>query len=299
MPNIVFAASRTTGDNINIPISIPFTVGGTATFASDYTVTGADSFSATSGSMTIPSGQNSASMTISTVPDTLFEPDETIVLTPIAQAGSWVVGTQSWTATIINDDASPSIRLRINFQGADNSTISDSSFAPKTIQVFGNTKILNNVGVFDGDSDYIQIAKSQFDISALTNYTVQVIYKPITQGGILLATYNLPNQGGNFILRTNNLSTGLANYANFTSNLNVRNHIAFTRSSGVYRTWLNGTLVGLTSRTSFLQGGDFFVGGSPGDNDIGTQWFNGDIVGIKITNTVDYSGNDIIVPTSF
>ena len=109
MANMVFTASRSAGDDINIPISIPFTVGGTATFTSDYTVTGANSFTANSGSMTILAGQTSASITISTVPDSILEPNETIILTPTAQAGSWVVGTSAWTGTILNDDGGTSL----------------------------------------------------------------------------------------------------------------------------------------------------------------------------------------------
>ncbi|MGL4617886.1 MAG: LamG-like jellyroll fold domain-containing protein [Chroococcidiopsis sp.] len=105
MPDMVFTASRTAGDDVNVPIAIPFTVGGAATFGTDYTVTGANTFTATNGSLTIPSGQVSASMTISTVSNLIFEPDETIVLTPQPQAGIWLAAGGSWSGTIINDDA--------------------------------------------------------------------------------------------------------------------------------------------------------------------------------------------------
>lgn len=192
---------------------------------------------------------------------------------------------------------SASTLLLIRFQGVNNSTIIDRSFTPKTLQVFGDTKILNNVGVFDGNSDYIRIAKSVFDITNLETYTMQIIYKPTIQDRILLTTYNLPNQANHLLLLDNALSNGLGNYSNFTSNLNVNNHLALTRSAGVFKIWLNGTLVNAATGSSFLQGGDFFIGGSPGDNNIGGKWFSGDMTAIKVTNTLDYTVN-FTPPTS-
>ena len=160
MANMVFTASRSAGDDISVPISIPFTVGGTATFTSDYTVTGANTFTASSGSMTIPAGQTSAAITISTVPDTIFEPDETIILTPTAQAGVWIVGASSWTGTIINDDAASNLILSLNFEGANNSTtFTDLSTFNRVGTTSGNAKITNaspisgsSSGLFDGTS---------------------------------------------------------------------------------------------------------------------------------------------------
>ncbi len=66
-------------------LTVNFSVGGTATFNQDYTVAyGAASFGATSGTIVIPAGQTTASLTIQTVPDNTIEPDETIILTVTA-----------------------------------------------------------------------------------------------------------------------------------------------------------------------------------------------------------------------
>lgn len=100
-----FIATRNPGDDINIPITINFTVGGTAVFLSDYTVTGANAFTSGSGTLIIPAAQSSAQMVITPVADVFFEPNETIILTPTAQPGVWAVGTGlPWSGTITNDD---------------------------------------------------------------------------------------------------------------------------------------------------------------------------------------------------
>jgi Concanavalin A-like lectin/glucanases superfamily len=100
-----FTVTRNAGDDINVPITVAFAVGGTATYPTDYTVSGAASFSATTGSILIPAGQVLASFTAAPVPDLVVEANETIVLTPQVQAGVFAIGAGSaWTATIINDD---------------------------------------------------------------------------------------------------------------------------------------------------------------------------------------------------
>ena len=64
------------------PITVPYTVDGTATSA-DHTLI--------SGTLTIPAGQRSADLTFSIVDDTLMEPDESIVIT---------LGTPTSTPTV-------------------------------------------------------------------------------------------------------------------------------------------------------------------------------------------------------
>ncbi|MGF1532926.1 MAG: S8 family serine peptidase [Bernardetiaceae bacterium] len=66
-------------------LTVNFTVGGTATFNDDYLVVrGANTFTATNGSVVIPAGQTTASITIQTVPDNIVEADESIILTVVA-----------------------------------------------------------------------------------------------------------------------------------------------------------------------------------------------------------------------
>ncbi len=63
---------------------INFSVSGTSIFNEDYVyVRGANNFSATSGTITIPAGQTSASLVLQATADPIAEPDETIILTVV------------------------------------------------------------------------------------------------------------------------------------------------------------------------------------------------------------------------
>ena len=92
------------------PVTIPFTIGGTALFGDDYTQSGATSFSATAGSVTIAANSTTATITIAPMADTVFEPDETVVLTLGSGTGYTVGAASAATGTILNDDlGNPSI----------------------------------------------------------------------------------------------------------------------------------------------------------------------------------------------
>jgi hypothetical protein len=92
-------------------LSVNFTVGGTATYNTDYTQIGAGSFTATSGTVTIAANQTTAMVMADPTPDTLVEPDETVILTVTAGTG-YVVGTPSAaTGTILDDDGGDLLRL--------------------------------------------------------------------------------------------------------------------------------------------------------------------------------------------
>ncbi|MDC8000175.1 discoidin domain-containing protein [Aequorivita todarodis] len=93
--------------NNNGPLTVNYTVGGTASSGSDYT--------ALSGTVTIPNGQQSGTITVIPVDDTEVEPVETVILTLSSGAG-YTVGTPfSATVNIISDDlAPPSGNLALN-----------------------------------------------------------------------------------------------------------------------------------------------------------------------------------------
>ncbi len=84
-------------------ITVNFTVGGTAVFGTDYTQTGAASFTATTGTITIPSGSNTASMTLTPTGETTLEPHENIVITISAGTG-YDAGSPGAASTTINND---------------------------------------------------------------------------------------------------------------------------------------------------------------------------------------------------
>ncbi|HJQ24568.1 MAG TPA: Calx-beta domain-containing protein [Blastocatellia bacterium] len=100
--NLVYTFTRN-GVTTNA-LTVNFTVGGTATFNTDYTATGADSFTASSGAVTIAAGQTTATVTVDPTADSTVEPDETVILT-IASGSGYNLGSPSAaTGTIANDD---------------------------------------------------------------------------------------------------------------------------------------------------------------------------------------------------
>jgi uncharacterized delta-60 repeat protein len=107
--NLVYTFTRSVADSS--PLTVSFSVGGTATFGDDYTQTGAASFDATSGTVVIAAGQTTATVTVDPTADPTVEPDETVILTVTAGAG-YTVGTPAGsTGTIQNDDGSANLAL--------------------------------------------------------------------------------------------------------------------------------------------------------------------------------------------
>jgi len=84
--------------------TINFDVGGTATLGADYIQTGAATFGASSGTLVIPNGSTSASVTVIPVSDSDLETNETIILT-VSPGTGYVSGSpSSQTGTITNND---------------------------------------------------------------------------------------------------------------------------------------------------------------------------------------------------
>jgi Secretion system C-terminal sorting domain/Calx-beta domain len=90
--------------NATSNLTINYTVGGSAVFSSDYTQSGAASFNATSGTVTIPSGSSSASITLTPVGDGTLEANEAITLTLSTGTGYDVGSPGAASTTIVNDD---------------------------------------------------------------------------------------------------------------------------------------------------------------------------------------------------
>ena len=93
------------------PITVNFSVGGTADFNTDYTQTGAASFTSTSGTVVIPGGSTTATVTIHPSGDMTVEPDESVVLTVTSGTGYNVGSPAAATGTIANDDTDVSVAV--------------------------------------------------------------------------------------------------------------------------------------------------------------------------------------------
>lgn len=81
-------------------ITIAYTLTGTATIASDYT-------DALSGSITIPQGSNTGTLTLTTVNNNTAEPTETIIVTLNTVTSPYIIATASASINITDEDVAP------------------------------------------------------------------------------------------------------------------------------------------------------------------------------------------------
>lgn len=80
--------------------------GGTATFGTDYSQSGASSFLCNAGSVWFPPGATTKTITVDPTPDNVLEPDETVILTLVEGNGYSVGSAGAAIGTIANDDVS-------------------------------------------------------------------------------------------------------------------------------------------------------------------------------------------------
>ena len=187
--NLVYTFTRT-GDTTSA-LTVNFSVGGTAAFSSDYTQSGAASFSASSGTITIGIGASSATLTIDPTADSDVELDETVQLSLAAGTGYNIDTAGAITGTITNDDsASLSIddvslaegnsgtisfdftvtlnaavdsAVAVNFAAADDTaTTADSDYAANsgTLNFTGNAGETKNISIIVNGDTQVEVAET-------------------------------------------------------------------------------------------------------------------------------------------
>jgi hypothetical protein len=112
--NLLYTFSRT-GD-IATALTVNYNIAGTAILGTDYSQTGADSFTGSVGAITFAAGATTATLTIDPTADTIFEGNETVALT-LATATNYLIATPTAiTGTIVNDDIPliPVINLEVS-----------------------------------------------------------------------------------------------------------------------------------------------------------------------------------------
>ncbi|HEY3181566.1 MAG TPA: LamG-like jellyroll fold domain-containing protein, partial [Gaiellaceae bacterium] len=97
-----------------VPLTVNYTVAGSATPGSDYV--------ALAGSVAIPAGAATATITVTPVNDTAVEPDETVVITLGSGEGYYVGGPGSATVTIVSDEVAAATALYPFSEGLGGST---------------------------------------------------------------------------------------------------------------------------------------------------------------------------------
>jgi Ca2+-binding RTX toxin-like protein len=102
-PNLIYTFTR--DGSLTNPLTVNYSIGGTATNGTDYGNIGT--------SVTFAANSNTATVTVNPTADTVLESDETVALTLAAGTGYTVGTTTAVTGTILNDDL-PSITLAAN-----------------------------------------------------------------------------------------------------------------------------------------------------------------------------------------
>lgn len=270
MASSTVTITRNSTSQLSNSLTVNFTVAGTAVFGTDYTVSGANTFTTTVGSIIIHANQTQASLVITTVADAVVEPNETIIITINPTAGV-STGTGSITYTITNDDvASPTVML-LHFDGANNSSvIIDSSDNPCTFTLagaFGTPPIIKTSPVRFGTAS-LQIGyASYFTPNASPSKLQDLVVGDFTFEVFLASSGGTPTSP--LIYKQNSFSFDLQSSVLRFSSLNASNvatiiistpltltatfkHTALTRQGSTYRLFIDGTLVNtVTSSTVF------------------------------------------------
>jgi Cysteine-rich secretory protein family len=158
--NLVYTFTRT-GPTTSA-LTVNFSVAGTATLTSDYAQSGAASFTASSGTVTIASGSSSKTVTLDPVADTTVEPDETAVLTVTSGSGYTVGSPDTATGTITNDDTSVSVAVSPSVVTEDGAGNLAYTFTRTGVTSGALTVNFSVAGTASRTSDYTQSGAATF-----------------------------------------------------------------------------------------------------------------------------------------
>src|SRR6185312_9385425 len=167
LPNLVYTFTRNDSTN---PLTVNFSIGGTATFNTDYTQTGAATFVPPNGTVSFAAGELTATVTIDPVADSTVEPDETVVLTVVAGTGYTPGAPTSATGTIVNDDTDVSVAVAPSSTAEDGAGNLVYTFTRAGVTTGALTANFTISGTATFNTDYTQTGAATF---APPNGTVQ------------------------------------------------------------------------------------------------------------------------------
>jgi hypothetical protein len=210
----------------------------------------------------------------------------------------------SWTITpqtkVPVDPFRSQVSLLLHGNGTNGSTtITDNSPSPKTVTAVGNAQISTAQSkfggasiAFDGTGDYLTVPAQDAFNFANNDFTLETHIRVANTSGfksIIAIAYD--NSGGGLFfglagstlsLYGINGSTLVASGGDITAD--VWAYIALTKSSGVYRIWLNGanTATSTTNNTAIILNNSVSIGAGFA----GAFPFNGYIDDLRITKGI-------------
>jgi autotransporter-associated beta strand protein len=114
--NLIYLFSRT--GSVTQPLTVTYSIGGTASFGADYNQTGAENFTGVTGTITFAANSATATLAIAPAADSVVEIDETVALaltgssTYIIENGNSLVGTIANVPVIVN--IPPTVSVVVN-----------------------------------------------------------------------------------------------------------------------------------------------------------------------------------------
>lgn len=184
---INFSAATTASTDIN------FSFAGTATFGTDYIVnysTGTTASTNASGTLTVPSGTSSVTITITPIDDALIEGIETISLDLSSPTGGYTLGTSS-AGIYINDDdfstVSSPIVINEVYGGGGNS---GADYKNDFIELYNQTNVA--VDLTGWSVQYASSSGSSWQVTPLSGTIQPMGYYLIQEGAGAGGTTDLP-----------------------------------------------------------------------------------------------------------
>jgi uncharacterized repeat protein (TIGR01451 family) len=171
------------GDTTNA-LTVNFAVGGTAAFGTDYTQSGAATFSASSGTVTFLAGSTTATVTIDPTADTTVELDESVTLTVASGTGYGPTAPTAATGTITNDETLPT--LAINDVSVSESGTSLVFTVTRTGNLSGTASVdfATADGTATAGSDYTATSGT---LNFAANQATATITVPVSNDGVVEA----------------------------------------------------------------------------------------------------------------
>jgi len=278
-----------------LPVSVPFTVTGTATSDPDYTITASP--------ITIAAGSTTGTATITINPDVLDEADETVIVTMGMPTNATASGITVHTATITDDDATPTV----GFISASQSSAAESGTMTVTVQLSAASSLAVSVpftvtGTATNGTDYTITASPITIAAGSTTGTATITITPdaVYEGNeTVIITMGTP---------TNATASGITVHTATITDDDAAPSVSFTtasQSSASESGTMNITVqlsaaIGLPVSVPFTvtgtatSGTDYTITGSPINIAAGST--TGTIT-ITIISDAVYEGNETVVVT--